>query len=250
MSWVLALALAFSACGCGYYVRSPIRPVPALAFQRDPDVRARCLVVFLPGLMDGPETIRDRALPSILGALGSPCDSVAVDATYRYYFGSHIDEPIYEDVLVPALARGYEEIWLVGVSLGGIGAIMTARAHPRLIEGVIVLSPFLGLENVVREIEAAGGLEAWDPPDPVPELHDSNFTTVVWAWLRGYVTDPDAMPELWVGWANGERLEPGAAMLAAVAGEGHSMSVDGSHGWASWTPLFTELARRARIGAR
>ena len=33
---VVAAVLSAALGGCMYYVRSPIRPVPALAFQRDP----------------------------------------------------------------------------------------------------------------------------------------------------------------------------------------------------------------------
>lgn len=242
--------LAALASGCLYFSRSPIRPVPALAFYADAETRARCLVVFLPGLMDGPETIRDRALPSVVRASGAPCDSVAVDATYRYYFGAAIDEVIHDDILVPATVRGYEEIWLVGISLGGLGAALTARAHPALVDGVILLSPYLGLEEIVRDIAAAGGLSAWEPPESaragVPR--DADFTLFVWAWLHGLVTDPASMPELYVGWVEGERLAPTSELLAAALPASHSFSVEGSHAWASWNAIFAELATRAPLG--
>lgn len=244
---LLAAVTAASVSGC-YFARSPIRPVPALYFQHDAAARARCLVVFLPGLMDGPETIRDRELPRALARTGSPCDAVAVDATYRYYFGAHVDEVVYDDVLVPAAARGYDEIWLVGISLGGLGAVLTARAHPRIVDGVVLLSPFLGLDGVLDEIEGAGGLAEWRPPHPLPPLEDATFTVLAWAWLRGLDTDPGSMPEIYVGWAEGERVERGAQLLAAALPDGHTLHVEGRHGWDAWTPLFTELATRAAIG--
>ena len=232
-----------------YFVRSPIRPVPALAFLVEPHARTPCLVVFIPGLLDGPETIRDRELARHLRATGARCDSVAIDATYRYYFGAEIGSVLYADVLLPATVRGYEEIWLVGFSLGGLGAVLTARAHPELVDGVILLSPFLGLEGVGRDVSAAGGLAEWRPPDPLPDvLVDDNFTLLVWAWLQRLHTDPDNMPDVFVGWANGERLSTGAELLAAVLPAERSLEVEGGHGWASWTPLFVELATRAGIG--
>ena len=246
------LALAVVTPGCGYFMyfaRSPIRPVPALAHYREAGVRQRCLVVVVPGLGDGSGVALEHDLPRRLEGAGARCDTVALDATYRYYFGTEIADVLYADVLLPAAARGYEEIWLVGISLGGLGAVLTARAHPELVDGLVLLSPFLGLDGARDDVLAAGGLAEWHPPEPMPPaLVDQNFSMFVWAWLRGHVTDRASMPETYVGWARGERLETGARLLGDVLPEGHALSVEGTHGWTSWTALFDELARRARIG--
>jgi pimeloyl-ACP methyl ester carboxylesterase len=237
-----------SLAGC-YYARSPTRPVPALAFRRHPEARSPCLVIFIPGLGDGPDTFVDHHFPRALHRSGARCDSVAVDATYRYYFGGAIAEVLHEDVLAPAIARGYREIWLVGISLGGLGAALLARAHPDAIAGLVLLSPFLGLEPTLLEIERAGGLAAWQPPAPrADQPEDAQFTLFVWSWLRGYVDDPDGMPPLYLAWANGERIEPGARLLAAALPEGHAFSIDGEHQWSTWTTLFGRALDVAPIG--
>jgi pimeloyl-ACP methyl ester carboxylesterase len=244
------LIAALAACtlaGC-YFTRSPTRPIPSLAFRREAGARQSCLVIFLPGLMDGPDTIREQGLVRELVRSGAPCDAVAVDLTYRYYFDAAAARVLHDDVLAPAVARGYEEIWIAAISLGGLGAVLLAREHPELIDGIVFLSPYLGLEDVVATIERDGGLERWQPPDPMPTIADSNFTVYVWAWLRGLVTDPDAMPEIWIGWANGERLEPTSRLLARVLPEGRSASLDGRHDWAAWRELFRRFVEAARLG--
>lgn len=215
-----------------------------------PAARARCLVIFVPGLMDGPDSFLEHGFARAV-AERTPCDSVAVDLTYRYYFGAGAGDVLWEDVLAPAVARGYEELWIVGTSMGSLGATLLAREHGELVDGMIMLSPFLGLEEVTAEIDRAGGLASWRPPGDLPEeIGDATFTLFVWSWLRGYVDDPGSMPDLYVGWANGERLEPAARTLAAVLPEGHTIGLGGGHGWATWRPLFDELLGRARIGRR
>ena len=47
-----------------------------------------------------------------------------------------------EDVINPAKEKGYTKIWLVGISLGGLGSLLYAMEHPSDIEGMLVLAPY------------------------------------------------------------------------------------------------------------
>jgi len=245
---LLLAVLSLSLASC-YFAQSRARPLPALAVIREPGVRQDCLIIFVPGMLDGPDTYLDHGFPQAVLQSGAECDSVAVNLHAGYYAETGIAEILHEDVLAPAAARGYDEIWLVGISMGGLGASLLMREHPELIDGVILLSPYLGDESVVRSITEAGGLATWHPPDPMPaEMNESNYTTHLWAFLRGYVDDPDGMPALYVGHANGERLSPAAQLLSAVLPEGHVAAVDGGHNWTTWGPLFQGFLRVARPG--
>ena len=243
---VAGLTLGLCATGC-YFSRSPSRPVPALLAHAREGAAASCLVVFLPGLLDGPDSFLEHGMVRDLRQSGAPCDAVMVDLHYRYFFGGQASAVLYEDVISPALARGYEEIWLVGISLGGMGATLLAREHGEAITGIILLSPFLGIEPIRSEVMAAG-LRDWDP-GPLPSaIDDATFTRFVWAWLRGYVDDADEMPPMYVGWAEGETQEPPSRTLAAVLPEDHHATVEGRHDWDAWTQLFRVLVARARPG--
>jgi len=243
---MLLAALALGGC---YFTQSPIRPVPALTFLREGGARQSCLVIFLPGFLDGSDTFREQLFPDDVLSSGARCDSVAVDAHFRYYVDRGVADVLHEDVLAPAVARGYTEIWLVGTSMGGLGALLLARDHTDLIDGIVLLSPFLGEPRVVRSIEEAGGLSSWHPPDPLPrEMNDLTYTIHLWAWLRGYVDDPDGRPALYIGWADGESFAGTNGMLAAALPEGHVVSAPGEHGWRTWRPLFDRLLTVARPG--
>lgn len=244
---LLALAsLSLLASGC-YFSRSPTRPVPALFSQAHEGARQTCLVVFIPGLLDGPDSFLDHGMIRDLEESGAPCDAVMVDLHYRYYFEGHAGDVLFEDVMMPALARGYEEIWIVGISLGGLGATLLARRHSEAITGIVLLSPFLGIEPTRSEV-ARVGLREWQP-GPLPrEIDDATFTRFVWGWLRGYVDAPDEMPPMYVGWAEGETQDAPSRTLAAVLPTDHVTTVQGEHNWDAWTRLFRVLIARARPG--
>jgi pimeloyl-ACP methyl ester carboxylesterase len=148
-SALLAMVLATSGC---YFSQSPSRPIPTLLARASSGATARCLVIFLPGLLDGADSFVEHGMVRDLIASGAPCDAAMVELGYRYYFGARVGDTLYEDVLYPALARGYEEVWVVGISLGGLGATLLAREHGEAIAGVILLSPFLGIDPTLRDV--------------------------------------------------------------------------------------------------
>lgn len=248
VSSVLVLA-CLSSAGC-YFARSPSRPLLALEVRREAHTRQRCLMVMIPGFLDGPDTYVEHGFPQDLIASGAPCDVVAIDLHFRYYSEVGVADIVYEDILLPATARGYENIWLVGISMGGLGTLLTAERYTRLIDGIILLAPFVGEENVLREIEAAGGAANWRPPsdlDAMPWTQE-NYTVHLWAWLRRYHTDPDSMPPLYIGWGESDRLGAGDALIGALLPEGHVFTRPGIHNWATWRPLFSSVLEVAEPG--
>lgn len=244
-SLLLALPLV-PAC---YYSRSPSRPVPALSFQRDRAARQSCLVVFMPGFGDTPDTYREHGFAEDLINSGAACDAVAVDAHFRYYGRGEAEDAVFEDIITPAVTRGYEEIWVVGISMGGLGASLLTMKHRDLIDGVVLLAPFLGDESVHRDIRAAGGLSEWEAPRGLRRPIDAtNYTAHLWSFFQGYVDDPDAMPPLFIGWGDDDHLEGPDSLLAAVQPEGHVFNAPGGHNWATWRPLWQRILQVAPIG--
>jgi pimeloyl-ACP methyl ester carboxylesterase len=49
----------------------------------------------------------------------------------------------------------------VGVSLGGLGSIQLKQSLGERISGIVLLGPFLGEEDLIDEIENAGGVQKW-----------------------------------------------------------------------------------------
>jgi pimeloyl-ACP methyl ester carboxylesterase len=59
--------------------------------------------------------------------------------------------------------RGHERIWLAGISLGGLAALSYAARHEPDVAGIVLISPYPATRDVLREVDAAGGLEHWNP---------------------------------------------------------------------------------------
>ena len=60
-------------------------------------------------------TLAQRRIPGL--------DCVAVDATLGYYVNGSLADRLQREIIDPARALGYREIWLVGVSMGGLGCV-------------------------------------------------------------------------------------------------------------------------------
>ena len=146
------------------------------------------LVVFLPGRGDRAEDFEERGFLDAARKAGLEADVLAVDAHLAYYYKRVITERLWEDVVLPARARGYRRLFVVGISLGGLGAITLAQEHPDAVAGLFVLAPYLGEPELTREIEGAGGLARWSG---APSERDFRG---VWGFLRGYAAGEPRPP--------------------------------------------------------
>jgi hypothetical protein len=97
-----------------------------LAVREDQCVReARELLVFLPGVFDVVEDYEAYGFLRAVRETGRAVDMLLVDAHLGYYAARTVLERLRQDVIVPARAR-YESICLIGISMGGLGALLPA----------------------------------------------------------------------------------------------------------------------------
>ena len=240
LGWVAALALLIG--GCASPDREPPRvPVGSQHFERSPGgpKHDRILLVFLPGrgttgkdfVRQGFLTALDHADPHALA------DAVTVDLTFPYYEQRIASKRLHDDIIAPARAAGYRQIWLVGVSMGGLGAIFYDHDYPGEISGIVAIAPFLGEKNIVAEITAAGGLERWQPRQP---LADDDFQRRLWLAIRaGRYGLPGHLP-LVLGYGTGDRFAYGHRLLAANLPPDRVFKTFGFHNWATWHHLWVE----------
>jgi pimeloyl-ACP methyl ester carboxylesterase len=196
-----------------------------------------CLVIFLPGRGDGPEEYLRNGFPEALRKAGSQCAMMGADAHLGYYNDRSIVQRLDEDVIGPAREHGIKEIWLVGISLGGLGSLLYTREHPGDVNGLVLLSPYLGEDDVVNEVKGAGGLAAWSPRQPPAE---GDFRAL-WLFLKGFEKPDPALPPTWLGYGTKDRLREPDEMLAAVLLPSHVFTAEGGHKWSTWRKLWEQL---------
>ena len=239
---VVLLALAAAGCDYGaYFVRDAPVPVRGLTWHMDPHVRKDCLVVFMPGMLDTPDDFVEHGFFEDGARASRRCDFVAVDAHLAYYRDGTVRRRVSQDVIQIAEARGYRDIWIVGISMGGMGALLVSQVNADRIRGIVLFAPFLGDPGLVESIREDGGLAEWDAPADL-DLYDANeYDDALWAWLQGYATDPDSRPPLWIGVGDEDRMRPGVAMLGEVLPAGRTGGAEGGHNWFVWRELWQQL---------
>ncbi len=145
-----------------------------------------------------------------------------------------------EDVLAPLATRHYKEIRIVGVSMGGFGAVLVGAALGGHVAGTLLLSPFLGDlgdRGLLGEIEKAGGLREWDAHPVVNEDEQRGG----WRWLRDRVLHPEEPPLVYMGHGDKDVLNYGLGILADALPPGRAFLTKGTHDWPAWTTLWVRF---------
>jgi pimeloyl-ACP methyl ester carboxylesterase len=248
-------ALAGTGLWTGCYLLPRPAPAPIPVLRLEPQAAgAPCLVVFLPGRGDRPEHFERHGFDRLAREAGVRCELLAVDAHLGYYRNRSVLERLHQDVILPARARGVEEIWLVGISLGGVGALLYEAEHPGEIAGAVLLAPFLGNPPIIEEVAAAGGLAGWQPgPAPAGE---EDFQRRLWRFLHTRLGPPTPLtatgtgrpaPRLYLGWGEDDSFAGANRLLADALPPAAVLTVPGGHDWPPWRALFAGLLARGAL---
>jgi pimeloyl-ACP methyl ester carboxylesterase len=174
------------------------------------------------------EAVRGRRIEAELVLAG-------VRAAY-FADGSVVDR-IRAAVLQPLRARGFDRIWIAGISLGALAALCHAARHEEEAERRVLLSPYPGTRDVLREIAAAGGLASWASTARAQD----DLEREAWRWLAGGGARRAAV-ECWYGAA--DRFVEGQRMIAAALAPGTVHEVAGGHDWKDWRGMWNEFLER------
>jgi pimeloyl-ACP methyl ester carboxylesterase len=207
----------------------------------NPAGRARCLLVLLPGAGDSAEDFAQHGFVDELRRRPLAVDVLSANATMGYYFRGTLAERLDLDAVQPALARGYEHVWAVGISMGGLGSLLYSLRQPSRVDGLLLLAPYLGDTSLIREVRDAGGVAKWQAP-PAAEPNDKNYQRQLWRWLQALTSGAEKGPELYLGWGTEDRrVGEAAAVLAPALPPTHVSQAPGGHDWPAWLPLFARF---------
>jgi pimeloyl-ACP methyl ester carboxylesterase len=205
--------------------------------------RPDCLIVFLPGRWNRALQYATEQFVQAVYDAGIQADMVAVEAHYGYYARRTVVTRLREDVIAPAQAQGYRQIWLVGVSMGGLGALLYVRDYPDDITGVVALAPFLGDTDVITEIRAAGGVQQWQPAALAP----GDYQRQLWQWLKTHLARPEAGARLYLGYGQQDRFAAAHHLLATSLPATQVFTNPGGHDWHTWRPLWQAFLKQAAL---
>ena len=234
-----AVSICVAVMSCASYYSAPV-PMRTVFHQEKRAQGHDTLVVFLPGHRSLPEDFAAEGLVDMLRKNRPRVDSLAAGATLGYFIKESLPERLREDIILPARARGYKKIWLVGISMGGSGALWYLKKYPSTVQGVLLLSPFIADKDVVKEVESAGGLAKWEPRSP---LDKKDYQRAQLLWLKSYLNPNPALPVLALGFGDSDRFRLSNRMLAGILPAGRVVTVPGGHDWKTWAGIFEKFVR-------
>ena len=214
------------------------------------DGRSETLLVFLPGAYLQPEEFEREGFVNAVRERDLAADVMLVDADVSYFYDQTFIEHLQSDVLSPARASGYKTIWLVGISIGGFGALIHELAKPGTVDGIVALAPYLGRRPVGAEIQKAGGLRSWTAPEGPPP--DDELDRKLWPWLQQYANPKPAghLPPLYLGYGLADRFAANHRLLADALPAGRVFTTEGGHDWPQWSQLWRRVLEVLPLPAR
>ena len=127
--------------------------------------------------------------------------------------------------------------------MGGSGALASAQRYPALVDGVVLVAPFLGDSDLLREIRAAGGVAAWTPPrDP------GTWDVEVWRSVKAWSNAGDG-PIIRLAYGTEDRAAGPHALLAAALPPNRVHTLPGGHRWEVWSRLWDSVLQTWRLPA-
>jgi pimeloyl-ACP methyl ester carboxylesterase len=233
--WIVVVLVAL--CACGVW-RPVIVPMASISEPARCATKATTLIVMLPGSFSRPEEFQREGFVQAVRERRIAADVRLVDAHLGYYSDKSIIDRIQADIVAPARAQGYTQIWLVGISAGAFGALIHTEAQPAGITGIVALGPYLGKRAMIEEVAAQGGLRSWRAPSG--PLEPDEVDAKLWRWLQAHA-DASAPPLLYLGYGRADRFTFGDELLAAAMPAARVYTTDGGHDWPPWRALWQRM---------
>ncbi len=207
---------------------------------------AEILLIMLPGAgIEGAEFAANGMIAAV-HAQAPAVEIIVAHPDMGLYLEDGVTDILHNAVIAPALARGVKRIWLLGISLGGMGALLYASTHQQNIEGIVLLAPFLGTRGTTAEILHAGGLASWNAANSIATAPEQRLLL----WLQTHLATPEAPPAIYLGYALQDRFAPAHTLLAQQLPAERVTTTPGGHDWPSWRALWQQLLSRAPFAGR
>ena len=201
-------------------------PLKTLEYSAQDNTKGENLIIFLRGLGGSHRDFDREGFVHEVRQDNLPYDMTAPNAHFGYYFSETITTRLKTDIVSPAIANGYDKIWLVGISMGGLGSLMYAREHPDEIEGIYLIAPFLGYEDIIEEITSAGGLQQWQPGEYDP---NDDWQRMFWHWLKQCSEGTKQRPVTYLGFGTEDGFNSAHQLLASQIPKDHVFRIAGGH---------------------
>ena len=190
-------------------------------------------MLWLPGAYNVPEDFVQAGFGAAVAQRGLSLDLEFIDLELRYLGDEGPLLELRNDVLLPLREAGVE-VWLGGISLGGLLALHFASSSCAGLAGLCLLAPYLGNRMLIAEIGRARGLENWQAGGRL----DDDVERQIWRFIQR--RRADAAP-LYLGFGREDRFASALELLAANLPANSVDVIEGGHDWPTWTKLWEKF---------
>ena len=203
-------------------------PLHCLRHERGADT----LLVLLPGAYMTAQHFADNGFFAAVDARGLDLDLAAVNLDLAAISAGDALPALHRDIIAPARAA-YRQVWLGGISLGGLLTLGHAADYPGAVDGLCLIAPYPGSRLTTNAIARAGGLDAWQVT--AEQRDDPEFR--IWHWLK----QPPATLPAFVGYGSEDRFADGMAQIASRFPPAARSVRPGDHDWPVWRTLWADF---------
>lgn len=217
---------------------TPKIPLETLNYPAQATGRSDNLLVLLRGLGGSNKVFEEEGIIDEIRSRRLPFDIVAPDTHFGYYTNKSLAVRLQTDIIAPARRKGYKHIWIAGFSMGGLGSLIYLQSYHRDIDGVLLISPYLGVNSLIQEIKDAGGITAWKHVTTSTDISD--WTRLTWSCIREYSEAPLHYPPVYLSYGSEDWVaKDGPALLATILPKDRVFHVSGNHNISTFRVLFS-----------
>jgi hypothetical protein len=234
----LFTVLTVSGCYLFYSASKPMKYI-----EKNRAGKGKNLIIFLPGRQDRAEDFIKEGFLDVVKEKNIEADLIFADAHFGYYINRNLRDRLSEDIIQPAMGKGYEKIILIGVSAGGLGSILYSMKHENQIDAIVAISPYLGDEEILEEIKNQGGVRNWKV-DKKPD-EEEEWQRAMWYWIKeNYSKENEKAPILFVGSGREDYVMEGVRLLIPLIPEERTVFVKGKHEWEPWREILGKILEK------
>ena len=229
---VLILAIVLLASSC-VYLNPASKPIPSKYYNYNDSNST--LILLLPGFGDSPVSfIKHDTVEQIL-ACQPNANILGVDSHFAYFRTSTIVERLHEDIIKPASDAGMQNIWLLGVSMGGLGSLLYQQQYPDMVEAVVVMAPYIG------EWDELSVYQTGDE-----NLRESINPEFIQLW-DGLANSATTDPTITLAFGENDKSSKQLRWFASLLDDSKVVRASGGHRWTVWNKLWPEALRRSGL---
>ena len=230
LGFTLACLLWLGGC---HYLKSVDIPLTAETYHHEPGNKQ--LIILLHGLGGSAGNFQKYGVVTQLRDCAPDANILGANSHFGYYRERVIIERLRQDLIEPAFAEGVTEVWFLGVSMGGIGALVYREAYPQEVGGAILMAPYIGEKDKLMAY-------AEDPQN----FRETSSSDLLFLWDSLTASNPpNESITLAFGEQDGSNWQHN--WLAQMLPKSQVISMPGGHKWKIWKDLWPQAIERSGL---